>query len=108
LGVALIVIYVSVQLGWRSVSGLMDTAPHGAAEKVQSLVQRVPGVVDCDHVRVRSSGADLFVEMTVRVGGDQSLAAAHAIADRAEQAVQSILPRADVIVHTEPAAKRRA
>jgi divalent metal cation (Fe/Co/Zn/Cd) transporter len=36
------------------------------------------------------------------VDGDQSLRAAHALTERVEQAVEAILPGADVTVHPEP------
>lgn len=102
LGVALIVIYVSLQLGRRSIAALMDAAPAGAVDQVRAAVAQVDGVVAVENVRVRGSGAGLFVDATVQVTADQSLSVAHAIADQAEAAVRAALPGADVIVHTEP------
>jgi len=37
------------------------------------------------------------------VDGEQSLRAAHDLTERVEQAVEAILPGADVTVHPEPA-----
>lgn len=56
LGVALIVVYVSIELGIRTVRALLDTAPQGAVEKIKAVVESVPGVVDCHHIRIRPSG----------------------------------------------------
>lgn len=108
LGVALIVIYVSLQLGRRAIAALMDTAPAGAVDQVRAAVAQVAGVVAVDNVRVRGAGAGLFVDATVQVKADQSLSVAHAIADQAEAAVRAALPGADVIVHAEPYLATRA
>jgi cation diffusion facilitator family transporter len=107
IGVSCIVILVGARVGQRAIAALMDTAPEGTVEKVKAAVRQVTGVVDCENVRVRGSGADIFVDVTVKVKGDQPLTAAHAIADQAEEAVRRVLPRADVVVHTEPYVKRK-
>src|SRR5512135_589082 len=39
LGVAIIVVYVSVQLGIRTIKGLLDTAPAGSVQKVKEIVE---------------------------------------------------------------------
>lgn len=108
IGVSSIVILIGARLGQRAIAALMDAAPEGTVEKVRAAVRQVAGVVDCDSVRVRGSGADIFVDVTVKVRGDQPLTAAHAIADQAEEAVRRVLPRADVVVHTEPYVKRQS
>jgi len=103
LGVALIVVWVSVQLGWRTVHALLDGAPPGMAEEITTAVESVPGVVDCHQVRLRRSGPYLFADMHVLVDGRLPLQEAHAITDVVEDMVQGIAPNADVTVHAEPA-----
>lgn len=102
LGVALIVIYVSIRLAVRTIQGLLDHAPDGLAERIQQAVEAVPGIADCHQVRVRPSGPDVFVDVHISVDGSQSLNAAHDLTDRIEQAIQRVAPRADVTVHPEP------
>jgi cation diffusion facilitator family transporter len=51
LGVALIVIYVSIELGVRTIHGLLDQAPKGLAEEIEKAVEAIPGVLDCHQVR---------------------------------------------------------
>jgi len=101
--VALIVIYVSVKLGLRTVHGLLDTAPEGMAEKVKQVVEALPGVVDCHNVRLRYSGPYLFVDTHVLLEGGQSLEEAHALTETIEKAICEALPASDVTVHPEPA-----
>jgi cation diffusion facilitator family transporter len=101
--VALIVVYVSVEMGMRTVHGLLDTAPKGLVNKIKTAVETVPGVSDCHNVRLRYSGALLFVDAHVLVNGEQSLAEAHALTEQIEQVICQIAPGADVTVHPEPA-----
>ncbi|NPV87718.1 MAG: cation transporter [Anaerolineae bacterium] len=102
LGVALIVIYVSIELGIRTVQALLDAAPQGLAEKITSAVEAVPGVDNCHNVRLRYMGAHLFVDTHILVDGSQPLEEAHQITELVEQAVQNIVPNSDVTVHPEP------
>jgi cation diffusion facilitator family transporter len=102
LGVALIVVVVSLKLGLRTIEALMDTAPAGMAEKIKAGVEAIKTVADCHAVRVRQSGPHYFVDLHVTLDGGQTLHAAHELTEQVEQAVQTILPGADVTVHPEP------
>jgi cation diffusion facilitator family transporter len=101
--VAGIVVVVSGRLGLRTVQALLDTSPPGEDDRVKAAVAAVDGVFDCHAIRVRHSGPHYFVDLHITVDGDQSLRAAHALTERVEQAVEAILPGADVTVHPEPA-----
>ncbi len=100
--VAVIVVGISVQLGRRTVEALLDAAPSGLKERIASTVERIPGVVDCHHVRLRYSGPQLFVDIHVTVEGEQTLRQAHQLTDDVEKAILRIYPEADVTVHPEP------
>ena len=101
LGVAAIVVYISLQLGKRTIEGLLDTAPAGLREELMKAV-RVEGVRETKQVRVRKSGAESFVDVILVVNGDTSFERAHDIATQAEEAVRRIIPGADVLVYLEP------
>nr|HPM41417.1 cation transporter dimerization domain-containing protein [bacterium] len=100
--VVLIVFYVSIRLGVRTVQALLDAAPPGTREKVVAAVEGMRGVIDCHHVRLRYSGPKLFVDIHVLVDGDQSLRSAHELTDEIEEAIMREFPDADVTVHPEP------
>lgn len=104
LGVAVIVIYVSLRLGRRCVDGLMDAAPAGLAAAIQGRVEIIPGVTDCHQVRVRTSGAHVFVDLHATFSGARSLEDVHRQTEVIEAAVRELEPRADVTVHAEPSA----
>jgi cation diffusion facilitator family transporter len=100
--VAVIVVQVSVKLGLRTVSSLIDTAPAGLEEKITGIVESIEGVKDCHNVRLRYSGPRLFVDIHVLVDGNQTLRAAHDLTEEIEGAIQKVVPDADVTVHPEP------
>ena len=100
--VALIVVYVSIELGWRTVQALLDAAPRELDSTVKTIVASIPGVVDAHAIRVRPSGSSWFIDLHLTVDGFCSLNTAHAIAHDAEKAIQASIPKADVTVHVEP------
>jgi cation diffusion facilitator family transporter len=102
LGVALIVVYVSIELGIRTVQALLDAALPGMAEEITRAVETIPGVINCHSVRLRHSGPHLFADLHVLVDGKRSLQEAHAITETVADAIQRIVPNADVTVHPEP------
>ena len=103
IGVAAIVFFVCGRLGMRTVQALLDAAPRGLDDRIKKTAESVPGILDCHNVRVRYSGAQLFVDAHVLVDGEQTLNQAHALTDEVEEAIQRIAPGADVTVHAEPA-----
>ena len=100
--VAGIVVFVSAQLGMRTIQGLLDASPAGAAEKIKARVEALDGVFDCHAVRVRHSGPHYFVDLHVTMDGNLPLHTAHDLTERVEQVVNEMLPGADVTVHPEP------
>ena len=101
MGVAGIVVWVSLQLGSRTVMALLDGVPASVRNDVVRAVS-VPGVVDVNQVRVRRSGPEAFADVRLSVSRDVSFEGTHDIAAAAEAAVRKILPGADVVVQIEP------
>jgi divalent metal cation (Fe/Co/Zn/Cd) transporter len=102
LGVSAIVVWISVQLGKRTVDALLDTAPAGLEHRIALAVAGIPGVRNCHHVRIRQSGPKLFIDLHVLADGGQTLAQAHALTEQIEVEIQRLAPEADVTVHPEP------
>lgn len=101
--VAVIVIFVSGELGVRSIQALLDAAPkNGEREQIIQQVGKIKGVTNVHAVRIRSSGAGWFVDMHITMDGGTSLADAHTLTEKVEKKVRGILPRSDVTVHVEP------
>jgi cation diffusion facilitator family transporter len=102
LGVSAIVVWVSLQLGRRTVDALLDTAPAGLDGRIAEAVEAVPGVCGCHNIRIRPSGPALFIDLHVVADGALSLAQAHVLTEVIEAAIHSVAPGADVTVHAEP------
>lgn len=100
--VGLIVVYVSIQLGTRTVQALLDVAPTGIEKKIISAVEILPGVTDCHNVRLRHSGPQVFVDIHVLLDGNQTLKEAHSLTEEIERIIQELVPNVDVVVHPEP------
>jgi len=100
--VAIIVVFVSCELGWRTLQALLDTAPKGMAEKVAQEVETVVGVLDCHRVRIRPSGPRYFIDFHVTMDGSRTLDATHSLVEVVEARVQELVPNADVTVHVDP------
>jgi cation diffusion facilitator family transporter len=102
LGVAAIIVGVSLRLGKKSLDDLLDRVPVELQEQVEQVAAGVAGVLQVTKVRLRRSGPETFADVTLSVGHSTSFERAHEIADQAAAAVRAILPRADVVVHAEP------
>ena len=103
LGVAAIVVWISLQLGKKTVADLLDGVPKGMQEQVEAAIRAVPGIAEVRQVRLRRSGPEVFADVTLAVVRAAAFEQTHDIANSAEAAVRSILPKADVVVHVEPA-----
>ncbi len=106
LAVALIVMYVSLELGIRTIHGLLDKAPAGMKDAIEKAVRGVPGVTNCHQVRIRPSGPSLFIDVHVLIKPDKPLTEVHKITENIETAIRKLAPRSDVTVHPEPDLRR--
>lgn len=100
--VAAIVVWVSIRLGFSTIKALIDSAPKGSRDEIVRIVEAVPGVKNVHNIRIRTSGAYLFIDIHILVDGEKSLNDVHCITDKIEQDVHVELPEADITVHPEP------
>ena len=104
LGVALIVIVVSVRLGKRASDILLDAAPRALPGQIEQRARAVEGVLDASQVRVRRVGPASFVDMHIAVERASTFEESHRIATAVENVVKGLVPHADVLVHVDPIA----
>lgn len=102
--VALIVIYVSWQLGRRTVDALLDRAPRGMADQIITAVEQVAQVKSVRRARVRGSGNQVFVDLQIVVPRHLSFEESHAVTRQVQTVIRSIAPSADVVVNPIPSA----
>jgi cation diffusion facilitator family transporter len=102
LAVALLVVWVSLRLGRRTIDALLDRAPTGLVPAAEQAVRAVAGVLDCKQLRLRQSGNRTFVDVVIGVRRGLSVESSHAIGQLVEDRVRAVQPNADVVVHVEP------
>jgi cation diffusion facilitator family transporter len=102
IGVAFLVLFVSYRLGRRTIDALMDRVPQGLKESVEAAIGSVDGIEELRSVRLRTSGAKVFVDATIAIRRTLPFERAHRIMDALEKAVHTIHPNVDVVVHAEP------
>jgi len=102
--VAGITLYISVQLGRRTVDSLVDAEPKGSSARIAASLRAVPGVVQPERIRVRQSGQQLFVDLRLTLPGDISFEHAESMVEDVESKVRELFPSADVVVRATPRA----
>jgi cation diffusion facilitator family transporter len=100
--VAAVVIYVSSRLARKTIDALLDAAPAGVRSKILSAVQGVDGLLEVDRVRIRRAGNRYFADLSVGMARNVTFQRSEQISGAVTQAVQGILPDADVVVRTVP------
>lgn len=100
----MIVVRVSVQLGRRAIDVLLDGGSESLTEDIRAALADIPGVRAVGQVRARLSGPSAFVDLTLDIDRQASFEQAHQIGARAEEAVKSVTPEADVVVNLKPVA----
>src|ERR1700674_3487603 len=65
--VAAIVIWVGSRLGKRTLDALLDAAPAGLQQRLATAVANMDGVISTERGRVRASGNQHFVDVTISV-----------------------------------------
>ncbi|MEW6367433.1 MAG: cation diffusion facilitator family transporter [Acidobacteriota bacterium] len=104
LGVSVIVIYASYELGRRTVDSLLDRVSPDLSAGIGRAVSGVPGVLRLSRVRLREAGGRHFVDIQVDLDRSTAFERADEITTNIEKSVQALLPGADVVVHPEPVA----
>lgn len=105
LGVAGIVIFISIQLGRRTIDALLDRAPTGLAERISAAASKAQDVIRVLNARAREVGNQTFVDLRVGVPRHLSFEESHVVTRDVQNAVRTIAPNADVVVHTVPMAE---
>lgn len=102
IGVSLFIAFAGFQLAKRTIDTLLDAAPAGLAAEIRSKAESVEGIVSVERVRVRPAGGQVFGEILVRVARTLPLEKVAEIKDRVAEKVRAEIPRAELIVSTEP------
>jgi cation diffusion facilitator family transporter len=103
--VAVIVLYVSYQLGRKSIDVLLDKSPHNITKTVHEVLKEFPEVLKYHGLKARTAGADTFIKFNVHFNPDLSLREVHEVCDKIEKEIKSQVVRSEVYIHAEPEEK---
>ncbi len=102
MGVAVIVVIVSIQLGRRAIADLVDAIPPGLRENVTRAILAVPGIQSVSQVRIRRSGPEFFADVTLDIDRATPLEQVQEISKHVQSTVNQVLGDADVMVDVSP------
>jgi len=100
--VALIVLYVSYQLGRKAIDVLLDKAPIDTKKIINEILDTYPEVKKHHGLKARTAGADTFIKFNVHFDPDLSLREVHEVCDKIEAEIQAKVVRSEVYIHAEP------
>jgi cation diffusion facilitator family transporter len=101
--VAVIVIVISLRLAKRAVDSLLDKSPKDVEDQIIKVLGQNHEITGFHDLKVRSSGGDIFVGVSIHVPPEQSIQTAHDIADRIEKQIRkSVRFKTHVTIHVEP------
>lgn len=100
--VAMIVIYVSLKLGRRSIDVLLDKAPTQYIQIVEDILKENLQVSYFHDLKIRDSGANVFIDITIHVDPKMNIEQVHQITDKVENQIQQKIKRSVIHIHQEP------
>jgi cation diffusion facilitator family transporter len=100
--VAIIIIVLGVNLSKKAIDSLLDRVPPGLTEKIRYETLLIEGVEGIRNFRIRSTGAKIFIDMTVNISRIIPFSKAHDIMDAVERRLHQLIDNADIVIHSEP------
>jgi len=102
--VAVIILFAGRSLAQHTLDSLLDASPRNARRDLIRELSRVRGVLAVERIRVRRSGGQYFVDIALALPRALTFQHSEQVVADATAAVQSLLPGADVVIHTLPRA----
>lgn len=106
--VAAIILSVTWKLAHKTVDSLLDATPPEVRDKLQGEIlrdlQAIPDVISVQRLRVRRSGSNYFVDLTLGLPRAMTFQRSEQVTAEATAAVQKRLEGADVVAKTVPVA----
>ncbi|OGH11783.1 MAG: hypothetical protein A2857_04810 [Candidatus Levybacteria bacterium RIFCSPHIGHO2_01_FULL_36_15] len=104
IGVAVVVLRASYNLGKRTIDVLMDAVPTGLTNQVKEISESVEGVVSIERIRARPIGSSVFVDMVINISRKAPIERVGKITEAIEQKIKKAFDGADVVIHVKPVA----
>jgi cation diffusion facilitator family transporter len=107
LAVAISIVVAGVRIVTRSGRVLVDEAPPAAElDAVEAAIAdaraRAPEIVGYHKLRARGGEARRYIDLHLQFRSGTTLEQAHELAHSVREAIETALPRSEVLIHTEP------
>ena len=106
--VTVIILGVAAQLARQTLNSLLDATPPEVRTQIRNELvhelQAIPDILKAERIRVRRSGSDYFVDLSLSLPRNLTFQRAEQVTFKATETVQRALPGADVVIHTVPIA----
>ncbi|MCD8386183.1 MAG: cation diffusion facilitator family transporter [Bacteroidales bacterium] len=103
--VAIFIAILSIRMAGPSMSQLLGRSlPTEQQEHIKKALASTAGIITYHHLRTATSGADVIVDVHIKVNGCLTVNEAHEIASEAERRIHGLYPDVNVMVstHIEP------
>ncbi|AEB07344.1 cation diffusion facilitator family transporter [Coriobacterium glomerans PW2] len=88
---------------FRQASATLSDKARISVREVKSVVNSVPGAINCHNVRTRGTEGEVYMDLHIMVEPSMSIAHAHEVAGLVERAIAESFPQVvDTVVHVEP------
>ncbi|MCW9034392.1 MAG: cation diffusion facilitator family transporter [Alphaproteobacteria bacterium] len=104
IAIAAFIVKGAWEIAIQSLDLLMDhELPEDQRSKIKKIILSREGVRGVHDLRTRSSGPDSFIQAHIEMDPELKLHEAHVIADDVMYAVEAAFPKAEVLIHQDPA-----
>ncbi len=93
---------ISLKLAKDSIDHLLDKAPDGADNKLLELLQKNTEIKLISSLKIRQSGSQLFVDLTISLDKNMTFEKAHSLTEDIEKEIKSLFSNAIISIHPEP------
>jgi cation diffusion facilitator family transporter len=100
--VSVLILSFGWRLAWRTVGALTDSVSPEMRRRVLHELQNTKEVLSIDQARMRRAGSKYFADFTLSLSRQLTFQRTEELVREATEAVQRVLPEADVVIHTVP------
>lgn len=100
--VSLMILRLTWKLTVETSDVLLDATPTDVRERILHEVRGVEGVLAIEQARVRRAGSSTFADLTLALPRSFTFEHTNELVQATTEAVQRVVPDADVVIHTVP------
>ncbi|MBC1604653.1 cation diffusion facilitator family transporter [Paenilisteria rocourtiae] len=100
--VGILIIYTAWKIFYDAAHTLTDGFDIGKIESIHTIIANVSQVHQVLDIKARMNGNRIWIDATISVKADLSVAESHTITEKIETAIRETYPNAYTLVHIEP------